>query len=69
MVSQHYKLVNHRFYILYDSSYNLGDSKIMNKQEIRLIEDLLKKYIEDEFCDKTTKMVALSILSKLKDNE
>jgi len=41
----------------------------MNRQEIRLIEDLLKKCTEDELCDKTTKMVALSILSKLKENE
>jgi hypothetical protein len=39
----------------------------MNNQEKKLIEDLIQKCIEDEFCDKTTKMVALSILNKLEN--
>ena len=40
----------------------------MNKQEIKLIEDLLKKVTDDELCDKTTKQVALSILNKIKND-
>ena len=39
----------------------------MNNQEIKLIEDLIKKCIEDEWCDNTTKKVGLSILNKLKN--
>lgn len=38
----------------------------MTKQEIKLLEELLKKCIDDEFCDRTTKQVALSILDKIK---
>ena len=44
------------------------DMTKMNKQEIRLVEDLLKKTISDEFCDKTTKQIALSILEKIKND-
>ncbi|MDD4468199.1 MAG: hypothetical protein PHF68_03540 [Candidatus ainarchaeum sp.] len=39
----------------------------MTKQEIKLLEELLKKCIDDEFCDRTTKQVALSILDKIKN--
>ena len=41
----------------------------MTKQEIKLLEELLKKCIDDEFCDRTTKQVALSILDKIKNDE
>ena len=41
----------------------------MTKQEIKLLEELLKKCIDDEFCDRTTKQVALSILDKIKNEE
>lgn len=40
----------------------------MTQQEIKLIEDLIEKCISDEYCDKTTKQVALSILNKLKND-
>lgn len=39
----------------------------MNRQEKNLIKDLIEKVLADENCDKTTKMVALSILEKLKN--
>lgn len=41
----------------------------MTKQELKLIEELLKKCIDDEFCDRTTKQVALSILDKIKNDK
>jgi len=41
----------------------------MTRQEIKLLEELLKKCIDDEFCDRTTKQVALSILDKIKNDE
>ena len=41
----------------------------LNSQEENLIKDVLKRTIEDEFCDETTKQVVLSILNKFKENE
>lgn len=39
----------------------------MNQQEINLLKDLIEKCIADEYCDKTTKQVGLSILNKLEN--
>ena len=42
---------------------------MLNSQEIALLKDLIEKCITDEFCDNTTKKVALSILNKLNNDQ
>ena len=39
----------------------------MTSQEKNLIKESVKKCIENKNCDKTTKMVGLSILDKIKN--
>ena len=40
----------------------------MTTQEIALLKNLIEKCIADEFCDKTTQKVALSILENIKND-